>query len=79
MSKDNGGSAFPHTEVFVDGSSGSLIYENYRGLTMRDYFAANAMQGMLASLVGTTSWLSGPEIAKCAFVYADTMIAERDK
>lgn len=42
MSIEDGGAVFPHTEVFLDN------HENYRGLSMRDYFAAKAMQGILS-------------------------------
>ena len=40
MSKDNGGAAFPYV--------GQKYKEHGDGMTLRDYFAAKAMQGILA-------------------------------
>ena len=60
MSKDNGGPAFP-TE-----------YGAVSGMTLRDYFAAKAMQS-----------LAGKHAAKCvvieAYEIADLMLLERAK
>jgi len=38
---EDGGAAFPHTEIFLDN------YGNHRGLSMRDYFTAKAMQQLI--------------------------------
>ena len=59
----NGGPAFP-------------VGTAYQGLTMRDYFAAKAMQGLLAAWThGVPD--SGP-IAKTAYFYADSMLKARE-
>lgn len=69
--------AFPRT---VDTSWSSPKHE---GMTLRDYFAAAAMQGCLAySYVcpakGNYHENSDPEgVAKSAYAYADAMLAER--
>lgn len=42
MEKDTGGTAFPLP-------LGSETVEGQEGMTLRDYFAANAMQGILAN------------------------------
>jgi hypothetical protein len=48
-------------------------------MTIRDYFAAKAMQGMLAQSLGTALGIE-PEIgAIYAYQMADAMIAEREK
>ena len=45
------------------------------GLTMRDYFAAKAMQGMLATKLGWREQKSN--IARFAYDYADLMMEAR--
>lgn len=62
--------AFP---VFPDTSGGHAAA--FRGMTLRDYFAAKAMQGMLADP-------STPEImdiAGAAYEVADAMLAAREE
>lgn len=63
--KDTGGPAFPtdHNKNVAE------------GMTLRDYFAAKAMQGLLAS----TKTNSAQVIAKDAYIIADAMLAERNK
>jgi hypothetical protein len=50
----------------------------YSGMTLRDYFAAKAMQGLLSygprSLVGT-----GKKLAPFAYEIADELLKERTK
>ncbi len=65
MSKDNGGPAFP-TE-----------YGAVSGMTLRDYFAAKAMQGMLAAPVLASS--DQFMLARDAYTVADAMLLERAK
>ena len=71
MSKDNGGPAFPFV---VEDGTGS--YTHYTGLTLRDYFAAKALQGMWAN--GNIRG-SGEELVHWAYAAADAMLAERAK
>lgn len=59
---EDGGRAFPNNS-----------YE--RGLSVRDYFAAKAMQGIAASQM-FTEW-SSSEIASIAYAQADAMLAAR--
>ncbi len=62
---NDGGFAFP----MIDSK------ETYgtNGMTLRDYFAAKAMQGFLAA-----SWAdNGQDIATLAYAQADCMILER--
>lgn len=56
------------------------------GMTLRDYFAAKAMQGILSNsdhlniiLEATTETSVSQAIAKDAYYTADCMIAERNK
>ena len=77
MSKDNGGSAFPTVEA-------NYHNENVRseGLSIRDYFAGKAMQGMLcngfAPAMGQEDY-EDFDYAKIAYKMADAMLAERSK
>jgi len=68
MTKENGGPAFPTTKE-------SHLMICSEGMTLRDYFAAKAMQG----LVGAPQNFPRAAIAEHAYLMADAMIAERDK
>jgi hypothetical protein len=86
MSKPDGGPAFPHSAP-----EGCAPNE---GMTLRDWFAGMALQGLIASLAGKHVAISADKIrrkkgipknrmewlvSKCSYDYADTMIAEREK
>ena len=49
---------------------------NY-GISKRDYFAAHAMQGMLAACVGWSEQ-EQKRLAKCSYMMADQMLIERE-
>lgn len=69
--KDNGGPAFP---IAVEDGTGS--YTHYTGITLRDYFAAQALVGFCANLgVQVTSMRQ----AQIAYTLADAMLKEREK
>lgn len=75
MSKETGGPAFP-VESTPD-------FE-YIGMTLRDYFAAKAMQSVIASnrLEGWSIGLGGKDnghIAEISYALADAMLQERAK
>jgi hypothetical protein len=65
---NNGGWAFPGV--------GQGVY--WEGMTLRDYFAAAALQGMVASTVSSAVFPISI-IAEMAYQYADAMLAQRDK
>jgi len=50
-----------------------------RGMTLRDYFAAKAMQGLIASPRGTPDGRDATDTyyAKCAYLVADAMMKAR--
>ena len=88
MRKDSGGSAFP--QVNIKDYQGMLIPDLQKGMTLRDYFAAKAMQGMIAN----KGWFGGnnpfgkgwdsveamtADYAKEAYAFADAMIKARDE
>ena len=66
MSKDTSGPAFPHSRLGSD----------HDGITMRDYFAAKAMQGVLSSPTNPASFAS---LAEWAYKVADAMLEARSK
>ena len=82
MSKNTGGPAFPTTKE-------NRMPIRSEGMTLRDYFAAKAMQGYIAYMgcgpdkvdpIGKDE--SEPNktvIARCAYKFADAMIVEREK
>ena len=47
------------------------------GMTLRDYFAAKAMQGMLASCTGWSEH-EQERLAKCSYMMADQMLKVRE-
>ena len=61
---NNGGPAFPRTG-----------WPNETGMTLRDYFAAKAMQGMLAENGGGAS--TNADLAVFAYRIADEMMKAR--
>ena len=50
----------------------------HQGLTMRDYFAAKAMQGLLAQSCGTAFGSDPIHGAQYAYQMADAMLAARE-
>ena len=52
----------------------------YNGMTLRDYFAAKAMQGLIASPRGTPDGSDATDVyyAKCAYLMADAMLKARE-
>ncbi|MBD1404267.1 hypothetical protein N4Q63_08295 [Leclercia adecarboxylata] len=71
MSKEkNGGPAFP-----VAGSEHNYPIE---GMTLRDYFAAKAMQALVTSGLNTGAWDDYDDLAKSAWSIADAMLRARE-
>lgn len=68
MSKDNGGPAFGELQQVGD------VAMRDGGLSIRDYFAAKAMQQMAGG--GHTTWA---DLAIDAYAIADAMLLERAK
>jgi len=79
---DDGGPAFPLPAAFNPDGTG--IYEEQRGMSLRDYFAALAMQQMIVLAVeghldGVARRKAGQIIADESYAMADFMLAERAK
>ena len=71
MSKDNGGPAFGEFQKVGD------VAMRDGGLSIRDYFAAKAIQGMIASYGYLRSEVD--VIAESAYDCTDAMLKERAK
>lgn len=72
MSKETGGQAFPRQQWEYDGQNNVLQYQE-EGMTLRDYFAAKAMQSIPLSLDLNEQHL----IANAAYSMADSMLKAR--
>ena len=79
MNEYNGGSAFPYSrKVFInrDGEKGYLETITTEGMTLRDYFAGQALSGMCAR----RQVINNEELAllvKSAYEIAGKMIEEK--
>ena len=76
MNKETGGPAFP---VFPDTAGGHAIA--FQGMTLRDYFAAKAMQGWLSTYGADVPQQSvrAENIAMLAYEIADAMLKAREQ
>lgn len=84
--RDDGGPAFPHSQVEYWG--GEKSENKLAGMTLRDWFAGQALQGIIASGYGggaahvrdMADGVAGAAIpSAAAYVYADAMLAARKK
>ena len=83
-----GGPAFPRSAT--KGTSGTIVREAQDGMTLRDYFGAQALAALINQLANTSK--ADKEMkklgmcegqfdrlcAKCAYDYADAMLAARE-
>lgn len=67
MTKETGGPAFP------DGSTNPWGVPEKAGMTLRDYFAAKAMQGLMDAAMPMQG------IAQTAYMIADKMLKAREQ
>lgn len=73
MPKDRSEPAFPRSRP--DGQLGAI----QRGMSLRDYFAAKALQGFLANPDENIVTEQAYRIAAQAYEFADLMMKERSK
>jgi len=78
---DNGGPVFGHiTSEYDDHRHEYRLSSTVQGeLTLRDYFAAKAMHGLLRDAIDKEGFATVHGIAKSAYRMADAMLAERSK
>jgi hypothetical protein len=76
---NDGGPAFPFDLIDVlPGTGEQGVREQHSGLSIRDYFAAKAMQGLLAGFFNDSTKYNASDLPKEAFMIADAMIAARN-
>jgi hypothetical protein len=81
--RDDGGPAFPAEELhdsMARPGGGFLHVHGSQGMTLRDYFAAKAMQGELAAQSAETGeWMESalPALATRSYAIADAMLKAR--
>jgi hypothetical protein len=77
--KNTGGPAFPRAPfTYIDGSNGlDWAVREQSGMTLRDYFAAKAMQGMYTSETFPTGLIA--DTATEAYQMADAMLKARNQ
>jgi len=70
MTKETGGPAFPRDHA----------HDGHNGMTLRDYFAAKAMQGICAHSGGASPvWAeNNSDIAEVSYELADAMLKARE-
>lgn len=83
-----GGAAFPAAEVW-DRDLQCVAHKQTQGMTLRDYFAAKAMNAVLANNGGAVQANSAcgwslcnctfSDVAEFSYQVADAMLSERDK
>ncbi len=75
--RDNGGPAFPRpaSEAHQHG-----MHRPQDGMTLRDYFAAKAMQAIVRTVLDNPQVpTTEATIAKDAYIFADAMLKAREK
>lgn len=72
-----GGLAFPLQHTVADANDPAFKI-GHKGMTLRDYFAAKAMEGFIAAW-GQHDVEDFNEIASDSYMLADAMLRKRDK
>ena len=80
MNSDSGRQVFPQGEQYT-GIVQKIGSDVHGGMTLRDYFAAMAMQARMTAFCAMETWhgWSNEAIAKESYALADAMLAERAK
>jgi hypothetical protein len=73
--KQDGGPAFPNPPNTKNWDAVHGVYTQHGGMTLRDWFAGQALAGMCAN--ADESYRPYEELAKRAYLQADAMIAAR--
>lgn len=85
MTKNDGGSAFPHPKLNVDDF---VQFDADNGMSFRDYVAVNAFQGLLSNPQAfkhySNNYKKSPEdigktLAENAYIWADDMLNTRKR
>jgi hypothetical protein len=81
--ENSGGPAFPRTGNYDDDGTSNYDSTSQDGMTLRDYFAAKAMQAIVGHPATSTQGKEFvPELARMtaevSWLFADAMLAARD-
>ncbi len=85
MNKPDGGPAFPGFEHFIcervdsKGPVKVITGQPHGGITVRDYFAGQAMQGAMHEYLTGSAWEGYADFTESCYRVADAMLRERDK
>jgi len=81
MKTDDGGPAFSRTAYIERDVRGNITseVEAQDGMSLRDYFAAQALAGLIAAHTGEMSLPVANHAARDAYEFADAMIVARRK
>lgn len=73
--RNDGGPAFPTTQPL------EFWGDPNQGMTLRDYFAAKAMQAALPAIIAgaTADSETDARLARASYMIADAMLAERER
>lgn len=75
--RDSGGSAFPSTVMDRDSTGEHVPRFQDPGMTLRDYFAGQALAGMNL-IIGRDLGGHADVVAETAYSYADAMLRARE-
>ena len=73
---NTGGPAFPSKKRVYRAGFPTAEFEPVGGMTLRDYFAAKAMQSLILGLTGHDNEI--PDTAEDAYEFADAMLRARE-
>ena len=88
MTKDTGGAAFPYESFNEQREAAGYAQIIAKGMSLRDYFAAMVVQGVLSNQTIINSLAAIAEdknldkselIAQLSYIHADAMLKERNK
>ena len=79
MSERDGGPAFPQADKWNEDGTKVLFQPPDTGMTLRDFFAAAALQGMMSRDSFDPGQASPTQRAHLAYIDADAMLAQRAK
>lgn len=79
MTIDTGGPAFPASIAADAGEWRTGCEFGLDGMSLRDYFAAMAMQAYFADRIVSNWATHAPVAATAAYILADAMLAERKR
>ena len=72
MTTNTGGPAFPCDLTMYD----QEVVDEFQGMTLRDHFAAKAMQGLLSNVAASDNIT---EVPRVCYLLADAMLKAREE